>query len=143
MLFRFVGIAENAGYGMNKLATWESLTGTRPSVDSDRTKAIVSFPLKSAIQRKTEGVDVPVNWNDAKNVVENVVEKLNDRQKRILQEIKDNPAVSASSLSKSLDFNHRTIQRDLRFMQNLGIIVHDGPDKGGAWKLNAIESIDK
>ena len=29
-LFRFVGIAENAGYGMNKLASWETLTGTRP-----------------------------------------------------------------------------------------------------------------
>ena len=54
-LFRFVGIAENAGYGMKKLVSWESLTGTRPTIESDRTIAVVSFPLKSAIQRKTEG----------------------------------------------------------------------------------------
>ena len=66
-----------------------------------------------------------VNGNDAKNVADNVVdnvvdnvaEKLNDRQNRILEAIKNNPAVSASMLSKSLGFNHRTIQRDLKHMQ--------------------------
>ena len=91
------------------------------------------LPLKSAIQRKTEGNDVVGNVID--NIVENVVEKLNDRQKRILQAIKNNPAISASTLSKSLGFNHRTIQRDLKHMQELSIIVHEGPDKGGTWKL--------
>lgn len=53
-LFRFVGIAENAGYGMKKLVSWERLTGTRPTIESERTIAVVSFPLKSAIQRKTD-----------------------------------------------------------------------------------------
>ena len=95
--------------------------------------ATVSFPLKSAIQRKTEGNDVVGNVID--NVVESVVEKLNDRQKRILSAIKNNPAISASTLSKLLGFNHRTIQRDLKHMQELGIIAHEGPDKGGIWKL--------
>ena len=124
---------------MNKLVSWETLTGTRPTIESDRTIATVLFPLKSAIQRKTESHDVPVSGNDAKNVVDNVVEnvaeKLNDRQKRILQAIKNNPAISASTLSKLLGFNHRTIQRDLTHMQGLGSIVHEGPDKGGTWKL--------
>ena len=93
--------------------------------------ATVTFPppLKSVIQRKTEGNDV------VGNVAENVVEKLKDRQKRILQAIKNNPAISASTLSKLLGFNHRTIQRDLKYMQELGIIVHEGPDQGGTWKL--------
>ena len=95
--------------------------------------ATVFFPLKSAIQRKTEGNNVVGNVID--NVVESVVEKLNDCQKRILQAIKNNPALSASTLSKLLGFNHRTIQRDLKHMQGLGIIVHEGPDKGGTWKL--------
>ena len=146
-LFRFVGIAENAGYGMNKLASWETLTGTRPTIESDRTIATVTFPLKSAILRKTEDTNVPVNGDDAKNVVDNVVdnvadnvvEKLNDRQNRILEAIKNNPAVSASILSKSLVDNHRTIQRDLKHMQELGNLVHKVADKGGIWKLNVIE----
>ena len=103
--------------------------------------ATVFFPLKSAIQRKTEGNNVVGNvidnvvGNVIDNVVESVVEKLNDCQKRILQAIKNNPALSASTLSKLLGFNHRTIQRDLKHMQGLGIIVHEGPDKGGTCKL--------
>ena len=82
---------------------------------------------------------MPVSGGDAKNVVENVVEKLNDRQNRILEAIKNNPAVSVSILSKSLGFSHRTIQRDLKHMQELGILVHEGPDKGGIWNINVIE----
>lgn len=46
---------------MNKLASWEALTGTRPTIKSDRTIATVSFPLKSAIQRKTEDDNVGKN----------------------------------------------------------------------------------
>ena len=64
---------------------------------------------------------------------------MNDRQNRILEAIKNNPAISASILSKSLGFTHRTIQQDLKHLQELGIIVHNGPDKGGTWKINVIE----
>ncbi len=72
------------GYGKNKLTSWETLTGTRPSIESDRTIATVSFPLKSAIQRKTEGSDVPVN--DAKNDAKNI----SQRQRNILELIHRN-----------------------------------------------------
>ena len=103
----------------------------------------MSFELSLKVSTIYGAKNVPVNGDDAKNVaddvVDNVVEKLNDRQNRILEAIKNNPAVSASILSKSLGFNHRTIQRDIKHMQELGIIVHDGPDKGGTWKLNVIE----
>lgn len=58
------GIAENAGYGMNKLASRETLTGTRPTIESDRTIATASFPLKSAIQQKDKADDVPVNLTE-------------------------------------------------------------------------------
>ena len=59
---------------MNKLASWETLTWTKPTIESDRTIATVSFPLKSAIQRSdTEGAkNVPAN------VLVNVPVKLTD-----------------------------------------------------------------
>ena len=76
-LFRYAGIAENAGYGMNKLASREALTGTRPTIESDRTIATVSFPLKSAVQSLVStDTDVHVN------VGVNVGVKLTRTQKR-------------------------------------------------------------
>lgn len=80
-LFRYVGIAENAGYGMNKLASWERLTGTTPTITSDRTYVTVSFPLKSAIQRKGE----------TNSVGKNVGKNLSSRQLQILELVTENP----------------------------------------------------
>ena len=112
-LFRFVGIAENAGYGMNKLVSWESLTGTKPTIESDRTIATVSFPLKSALQQ-----------NDAKNITE--------RQSKIINLIKDNPTISLDSIALRLGISASTVDREIKKMSHL--IQHIGPKKGGYWK---------
>lgn len=99
--FRYVGIAENAGYGMNKLTSWETLTGTKPTIESDRTIATVSFPLRSAIQRNT---------NDG-NVGKNVGKILTNRQQRILDLVTDNPTISMAEMAKIIGVTTRTIER--------------------------------
>lgn len=124
-LFRFVGIAENAGYGMNKLASWETLTGTCPTIESDRTIATVSFPLKSAIQRKTENNDVPVNGDDAKNI--------SQRQRNILELLQEDPTISLDSVAKAIGVSAPTIDREIVKMSHL--IKHIGPKKGGPWEI--------
>lgn len=58
---RFVCIAENTVHDMIKLASWESSTDTRPTIESHRTISTVSFPLKSTIRRKAESSNVPAN----------------------------------------------------------------------------------
>lgn len=121
-LFRFVGIAENAGYGMKKLVSWESLTGTRPTIESDRTIAVVSFPLKSAIQRKTED-------NEGKNEGKN----LSSRQRAILDLIKSNPTISMVRMSSLLNVSISTIEREIPNMASL--IRHIGPKNGGHWEI--------
>ena len=107
-LFRFVGIAENAGYGMNKLASWERLTGTRPTIESDRTIATGTFPLKSAIQRKTEDSDVG----------KNVGKTLTDRQQKILELVTDNPSISMAEMAEIIGVTTRTIEREIPKMEN-------------------------
>ncbi len=128
-LFRFVGIAENAGYGMNKLASWETLTGTRPTIESDRTIATVSFPLKSAIQRKTEDSDVPVSGNDAKNDAKNI----SQRQRNIIELIQEDPTISLDSIAKAIGVSAPTIDREIVKMSHL--IKRIGPKKGGHWEI--------
>ena len=102
-LFRFIGIAENAGYGMNKLVSWETLTGTRPTIESDRTIATVIFPLKSAIQRKTADSDVG----------KNVGKTLTDRQQKILELVSDNPSISMAEMAEIIGVTTRTIEREI------------------------------
>lgn len=124
-LFRFVGIAENVGYGMNKLVSWESLTGTRPTIESDRTIAVVSFPLKSAIQRRTDDV--------SKNEGKNEGKILTSRQNAILDLIRSNPTISMMEMSSILNVSISTIEREIPKMSLL--IRHIGPKNGGYWEI--------
>ena len=114
---------------MNKLASWETLTGTRPTIESDRTIATVSFPLKSAIQRKTEDSNVPVSGNDAKNDAKNI----SQLQRNILELIQENPTISLDSIAKAIGVSAPTIDREIVKMSHL--IKRIGPKKGGHWEI--------
>ena len=132
-LFRFVGIAENAGYGMNKLASWESLTGTRPSIESDRTSAVVSFPLKSAIQRKSENNE---GKNGAKSGAKNGAKngaKTTPRQDAIISLMINNPEISLDEIAKEIGVGTSTVDREIAKMTHL--VRRIGSRNGGYWEI--------
>lgn len=123
-LFRYAGIAENAGYGMKKLSSWEKLTGSRPTIESDRTIATITFPLKSTIQRLNIS-DVPVN----------VPVKLTDTQQKVLGLIKNNPSITHFEMSQQLFINEKTAKRATQALRELGLIKREGSDKNGIWNI--------
>ena len=125
-LFRYVGIAENAGYGMMKLTSWEVLTGTRPIIESDRTIATVTLPLKSAIQRLNLS-DVPVN------VPVNVPVKLTNTQQKVLELIKSNPTITHLEISNQLSITDKTAKRATQALRQIGLLKREGSDKTGIW----------
>ena len=59
--------------------------------------------------------------------------QLTDRQREILNLIKENPFVSAQEMSLVLSVVHRTIQRDLSAMQKMGILIREGNTSAGHW----------
>ena len=128
-LFRFVGIAENAGYGMKKLVSWESLTGTRPTIESDRTIAVVSFPLKSAIQRKTEGDE---DINGAKNGAKSGA-KTTPRQEAIIALMINNPEITLDEIAKEIGVGTSTVDREIAKMTHL--VRRIGSRNGGYWEI--------
>lgn len=71
------------------------------------------------------------------NVVSDVVSlsqvQLTDRQRKIVNLIKENPFISAQEMSVVLSVVHRTVQRDLSAMQKLGILIREGNTSAGHW----------
>lgn len=53
------------------------------------------------------------------------VAKLAERQRKMLDLIKENPRMSANEMSVVLSVVHRTIQRDLATMQKLGVLIRE------------------
>lgn len=57
--------------------------------------------------------------------------QLTDRQKEMVNLIKDNPFISAQEMSVV----HRTIQRDLAAMQKMDILLREGNASAGHWVI--------
>jgi ATP-dependent DNA helicase RecG len=54
---------------------------------------------------------------------------------KIMNIMKDNPLVTIEELSVLLNKTTRTIEKNLYKLKALGLIVREGPDKGGHWKV--------
>ena len=63
------------------------------------------------------------------------VAKLAERQRKMLNLIKENPRMSANEMSEVLSVTQRTIERDLAAMQKQGIIIREGNVTSGRWVI--------
>ena len=127
-LFRLTKLAENIGFGIDRLLSWKQLTGQNVNIRSERDFVCVTLYFNS---------DVVENIADdvVENVVSNVVENLNDRQKRIIKLLRQEPTLSASQIAQQVSSTLRTVQRDLARLRYLGIISRTGSDKKGFWTI--------
>lgn len=60
---------------------------------------------------------------------------INDIEKVILEELIKNPMLSALNISSIIHKSKRTAERYLKSLQEKGIIVRDGANKNGSWKV--------
>lgn len=99
--------------------------GTKPTIESDRTIATVSFPLKSAIQRLTD--------TDNSDVGVNVPIKLTATQQKVLEIINENPSITHVEMSQKLSVTEKTAKRATKALRELGLLKREGSDKSGHW----------
>lgn len=129
-LFRYVGIAENAGYGISKLTSWEKLTGSKPTIESNRTFAVVSFPFKSNADSAHN-----VGANVGANVGVNVGVNLTGTQQKTLDLIKANPAITHNDIARQLSVTVKTAERATKHLRDIGLLSREGSDKSGKWVI--------
>lgn len=74
-----------------------------------------------------------VQENVQENVHNDVHNELTDRQRNILELIRDDNTISYEQMSTRLKVSKKTIQRDVEAMPH--VITRVGPDKGGHWEI--------
>ena len=131
-LFRFAKLSENAGFGIDKMLTWEKLTHNSVEFSSDVVCSTVTYFRTKNIM-------------DLQNVLENVLENVpenvpvnvpENRKKIIVSLIKENKTITMDEMSVLCKVNVKTIKRDIEYLKQKGLITRIGPDKGGYWKVN-------
>ena len=93
---------------------------------------------------------VPYNWIPKEGEVENeesqksshetevdekVNEKVNERQRLIISVITQNPYITQSELAKILEISLVHVNKNMKKLQEKGLIRRIGPDKGGHWEV--------
>ena len=124
-LFRAVKLAENSGYGFDKMIDgWTPYSGKPPAFiqELDLTISTFYFPEKQ-IQRP----------NDASP---KTGEKTGEK---IIKLIKDKPDITISELAENLAISAKGIEWQIKKLKEQGIIKRIGPDKGGYWKVMEIK----
>ena len=111
-LFRMVKLAENAGYGLDKIETnWKAYNNTSPEYDIAFDSTILKLTLYDTEKSKVKHSD------------------------DMLELIRNNPAVTIPEMANELKVSSRTIERYLKRMQDEKLIKRIGPTKNGIWKI--------
>lgn len=83
-----------------------------------------------------------IKAGDTNNVTNDVTKKLTERQRVILEmlpfgdieDVTKNERVTTALLAGRFGKDPRTIKRDMKVLQDLGMVTHVGPSNGGYWK---------
>ena len=133
-LFRVAKLAENAGYGFDKMAEgWENYNGTLPEFTSDLgfTKAtFVKIPSGSS-----ERVGEKVGEKVGERVGEKNAPSLTENQARIRSLMIEDPSISAKKVAEHIGISLRKVEVNIRKLRDLAIIERVGSARGGHWNV--------
>jgi len=125
-LFMFLGNGEKAGSGADIIKKgWRDNKWPQP-VLSERVQ-----PNESILTLSVGDV--------GENVTKDVTKELTDRQKTILEIIKENPLVTIPEMSLKTGVTTRTIKRDIEDLQSWGILFRKGGRKEGEWIIKTTD----
>ncbi len=65
----------------------------------------------------------------------NVTEMVNERQRLIIYAISENPYITQSELAQILKISVVLVNKNMKKLQEQGIIRRVGPDKGEHWEI--------
>lgn len=61
--------------------------------------------------------------------------KLTERQRKIIDLVRETPSMTAKQMSETLSVSQRTVERDISVMRVMGLMKREGKDNNGIWRL--------
>ena len=128
-VFFLAGFIESWGRGIEKMCNACRENGNPlPEFEVSSDDVTITFLANSVAKQNVVPLNVPLNV------------PLSEREKSILDLIKNNPAITASELAEKLAVNEKTIKRNITELKEKGILYREGSKKTGNWMINNIDS---
>lgn len=134
--FYLLGYIENWGRGYEKIV--EGFTNAKLSLP---TFEEVRGGLMSTIKREKfmSHVEKPVNIRFIKDLIKERGVELTERQQEILHLLRENPELTSQKISQKISqinsVSTRTIIKDMKVLQEIGLLQRVGSKKEGHWEV--------
>ena len=85
--------------------------------------------------------NVPISYSGMSVFIKRRVSNVNSNEvsqkmsQKIIDMIKENPYISTQEMANTIGIDRRNIARNIKKLQENGIVKRIGPDKGGYWKI--------
>lgn len=144
--FYKAGFIESWGRGWEKICNGFQAAGLpKPTIESKQGGVLVTFQRNNVNLKMTDGSQIGIHHDG----VEHGVDKLTDRQRIIMglirqfvvEHVVDGVVedgvekLSARVIAQKVKSSARTIQRELSYLQEIGLIKHIGTDTKGYYKI--------
>ena len=136
-IFRVIKLAENAGYGFDKMFNgWLAHYLKAPIVEGgiDYYRIIFPLALKKTEKKRIQDKKV-VRKGGQKRLVDELVERLVESQRKILDLVKINSYISKKELSNKIGISTTAIDKNISKLKQKGLLKRIGPDRGGYWEV--------
>ena len=120
-LFRAAKLGENAGYGIDKIRKWKSLTGMDVTFSSEIAYSTVTYyRINPATTGKTTDKTTDKTYSGVKEV--------------ILRAMQSSPSITIEGLSVICHLSQDGVRYHIKYLKSKGIIRRVGK-KGGYWEI--------
>ena len=140
---KHITLFKEFGEGFDRICREQEANGANvPSFRTDE------FILKITVPKVAEKVNVNdkrVNVNVTEKVNVNVTEKVNATEnvtdasqktsQKIIDLIKEDSYISTTKMAEIIGIDRRNIARNIKKLQEQGVVRRVGPDKGGFWEV--------
>lgn len=135
--FHQIGLADELGSGVRNLYRFTKLySGATPLFEEDDIFRI-TVPLVAAAKfNETFNATLNVTLNEAEHVATNVALKLSAQEQAVVRQIQKDATVSQAEIAEKLHLSRQHVNRVVKRLKSLNVIVREGSKKMGQWKLN-------
>lgn len=131
-LFRLANVAENLGFGLNKLQKWQDLTGKNVDIESTTIQTVVSFQFKNVLSNVSGKNMGKTTRKTTTKTTRKTTTKTTDK---ILSAIKKNPTITNQQLSDLLGITINGVHYHIEKLKKDNIIERNGGRKYGYWEI--------